>query len=134
VVNSTHGDAAAKVMKLTGGRGVDTAIEAVGIPATFALCQDIVAAGGTIANVGVHGCKVDLQLQKLWSHNVTITTRLVDTVSLPTLLKIVQSKKLDPQRLITHRYPMEQALEAYDTFRHAAATKALKVILHMAVD
>ena len=62
-------------MKLTGGRGVDTAIEAVGIPATFKLCEDIVAPGGTIANVGVHGVKVDLHLERLWSHNVTITTR-----------------------------------------------------------
>jgi tetratricopeptide (TPR) repeat protein len=79
-VNSAQGDAAQQVMKLTGGRGVDTAIEAVGIPATFTLCEDIVAPGGIIANVGVHGCKVDLHLERLWLHNVTITTRLVDTV------------------------------------------------------
>ena len=68
-------------MELTGGRGVDTAIEAVGIPATFELCEGIVAPGGTIANVGVHGAKVELHLETLWAHNITITTRLVDTVS-----------------------------------------------------
>ena len=79
-INSANGNAAKQVMKLTHGRGVDTAIEAVGIPATFELCEDIVAPGGTIANVGVHGCKVDLHLEKLWSHNISITTRLVDTV------------------------------------------------------
>ena len=94
-------------MKLTGGRGVDTAIEAVGIPATFELCEDIVAPGGTIANVGVHGCKVDLHLERLWSHNVTITTRLVDTVSIPMLLKTVQSKRIDAKQLITHRFKLE---------------------------
>ena len=60
------GKAAETVMKLTGGRGVDVAIEAVGVPATFEICQDIVAPGGTIANVGVHGVKVDLHLEKLW--------------------------------------------------------------------
>ena len=68
-------------MKLTGGRGVDTAIEAVGVPASFITCEDIVAPGGTIANVGVHGAKVDLHLERLWSQNITITTRLVDTVT-----------------------------------------------------
>lgn len=62
-VNSADGNATQQVMKLTGGRGVDTAIEAVGIPTTSKLCQDIVAAGGTVANVGVHGVKVDLHLE-----------------------------------------------------------------------
>ena len=116
-------------MNLTGGRGVDTAIEAVGVPATFQLCQDIVAAGGNIANVGVHGVKVDLHLEKLWSHNITITTRLVDTVSIPLLLKTVQSKRIDAKQLITHHFKLDQILDAYDTFDKASDTKALKVII-----
>jgi len=128
-VNSSDGNAAQLVMKLTEGRGVDTAIEAVGIPATFTLCEDIVAAGGTIANVGVHGSKVDLHLERLWSHNITITTRLVDTVSIPMLLKSLQSKRIDAKQLITHRYRLDQILQAYDTFGSAADTKALKVII-----
>ena len=128
-VNSAAGDAAQQVMKLTDGRGVDTAIEAVGIPATFELCQEIVAAGGTIANIGVHGVKADLHLERLWSHNVTITTRLVDTVSIPMLLKTVQSKRIDATQLITHHFRMSEILQAYDTFGKAADTKALKVII-----
>jgi len=128
-VNSSTGDAAQQVMALTDNHGVDTAIEAVGIPATFKICQDIVAAGGTIANVGVHGVKVDLHLEKLWSHNVTITTGLVDTNSIPMLLKTVQSKRVDARQLITHRFKFSQILEAYDTFANAASTKALKVII-----
>ena len=128
-VNSAAGDAAQQVMKLTGGRGVDTAIEAVGIPATFELCQEIVAAGGTVANVGVHGVKADLHLERLWSHNVTITTRLVDTVSIPMLLKTVQSRRIDAKQLITHRFKLDQILQAYETFGNAADTKALKVII-----
>jgi alcohol dehydrogenase len=129
IVNSTDGKAAEQVMKLTGGRGVDTAIEAVGIPATFELCQDIVAPGGTIANVGVHGVKVDLHLERLWSHNVTITTRLVDTVTIPMLLKTVQSKRIDAGKLITHHFKLDQILQAYETFGKASSTKALKVII-----
>lgn len=129
IVNSSHEDAAAAIRALTGGRGVDTAIEAVGVPATFELCQDIVAAGGVIANVGVHGHKADLHLERLWSQNITITTRLVDTVTTPMLLKTVTAGKVDPQRLITHRFSLAAILEAYDTFGRAAETNALKVLI-----
>ena len=129
-VDSSTGDAAAAVMELTGGRGVDTAIEAVGIPATFVLCEKIVAAGGTIANVGVHGAKVDLHLETLWAHNISITTRLVDTATTSMLLKTVQAKKIDPARLITHRFKFSEIMAAYETFGSAAANKALKVIIN----
>lgn len=132
ILNSKKGDAAKQVMAMTGGRGIDVAIEAVGVPATFNLCEDIVAAGGVIANIGVHGVKVDLHLERLWSHNITITTRLVDTVTTPMLLKTVQSKKIDAKALITHRFTLDKILEAYDTFGNAAGTKALKVIINAA--
>lgn len=128
-VNSTDGKADAAVLKLTGGRGVDTAIEAVGIPATFELCEKIIAPGGTIANIGVHGVKVDLHLENLWDRNLTITTRLVDTVSTPMLLNVLQSKKLDANLLITHHFKLTDVLDAYETFGHAADTQALKVII-----
>ncbi|APR95267.1 alcohol dehydrogenase GroES domain-containing protein [Pandoraea thiooxydans] len=118
-----------EIQRLTGGAGVDTAIEAVGVPATFQLCEEIVAAGGVIANVGVHGVKADLHLEKLWDRNIAITTRLVDTASTPMLLKTVQAGKLDPLKLITHRFKLDEALEAYRTFGQAAATQALKVII-----
>ncbi len=128
-VNSKDGKAAEKVKALTAGRGADTAIEAVGLPATFLLCEDLVAPGGIIANVGVHGTKVDLHLEHLWSENIAITTRLVDTVTTPMLLKTVQSKKIDPKLLITHRFKLDKILDAYETFGHAASTGALKVII-----
>jgi len=128
-VNAKDANAAEAVMKMTGGRGVDTAIEAVGVPASFITCENIVAPGGTIANVGVHGAKVDLHLERLWAQNITITTRLVDTVSTPMLLKTVQAGKIDPKRLITHRFKLASILDAYDTFGQAASTHALKVII-----
>jgi alcohol dehydrogenase len=129
VVNNTDGRALEKVLKMTRNRGVDTAIEAVGIPATFELCEEIVAPGGTIANIGVHGTKVDLHLEHLWDRNITITTRLVDTVSTPLLLDSVRSHKIDPKLLITHRFKFERILDAYETFADAAKTHALKVII-----
>jgi len=128
-VNSGDGQAAAAVMRMTDGQGVDTAIEAVGIPATFELCQEIVAAGGTIANIGVHGKKVDLHLERLWDRNLCITTRLVDTSSTPMLLKTLCSHRLDPKPLITHRFKFDQILDAYETFANAAKTRALKVLI-----
>jgi alcohol dehydrogenase len=117
------------VQALTGGKGVDTAMEAVGIPATFELCQYLIAPGGVIANIGVHGVKADLHLEDLWSKNITITTRLVDTVSTPMLLKTVQAEKVDPKKLITHRFKLDDIMEAYDVFGRAADTGALKVII-----
>src|ERR1700689_1843665 len=103
-INSTDGKAFQAVMKLTNRRGVDTAIEAVGVPATFQLCEQIIAPGGVIANIGVHGVGVELHLEKLWDRNISITTRLVDTASTPMLLKILGSHKIDPKLLITHRF------------------------------
>jgi alcohol dehydrogenase len=129
VVNSADGNAVETIMEMTGKRGVDTAIEAVGIPATFELCEKIIAPGGTIANIGVHGTKVALHLERLWDSNLTITTRLVDTVSTPMLLNILRSHKIDPKLLITHRFKLDHILDAYETFGHAAKTKALKVII-----
>jgi len=129
VVNSTDGKAAETVMKMTGGRGVDTAIEAVGIPATFELCEQIVAPGGIIANIGVHGHPVSLHLERLWDRNMAITTRLVDTASTPMLLNILRSGKIDPKRLITHRFKFDRILDAYEAFANAATTKALKVLI-----
>jgi alcohol dehydrogenase len=131
-VNSRDGKAKEKIMDITGGKGVDVAIEAVGVPATFELCEDIVTAGGHIANIGVHGKSVDLHLEKLWSQNVTITTRLVDTVTTPMLLKSVASGKLKPKQLITHEFKLDDVMKAYDTFGNAAKEKALKVLLKAA--
>lgn len=128
-INSANENAVEKIMKLTNDKGVDTAIEAVGAPATFELCEAIISAGGHIANIGVHGKSVTLHLETLWSRNISITTRLVDASTTPMLFKIVQSGKLEPKKLITHRFKLEQVVEAYETFGNAAKEKALKVLL-----
>ncbi len=129
IINSGNENAVKDVMDLTNDKGVDVAIEAVGVPVTFELCQEIVNTGGHIANVGVHGKSTILHLEKLWSKNITITTGLVDTFSTPMLFKNVQSGKLEPKKLITHHFKLEQIIQAYDTFEHASKEKALKIIL-----
>lgn len=128
-VRSRDGKVVEKVMELTGGKGVDVAIEAVGVPATFEICESIVAPGGHIANIGVFGEPVDLHMERLWSQNVTITTRLVDTVTTPMLLKSVEAGSLHPEQLITHHFKLNEIIKAYDTFSRAKEEKALKVVL-----
>jgi len=129
VINSTDGKAVGKVMAMTSGKGVDVAIEAVGMAETFGLCQEIIGAGGHIANIGVHGASVTLHLEKLWSQNITITTRLVDAVTTPLLLKTVMAGRLQPKQLITHHFTLGDIINAYDTFGNAGREHALKVIL-----
>jgi alcohol dehydrogenase len=129
VVNNGHEDAIARVMELTDGRGVDTAIEAVGVPETFELCTELIRAGGRVANVGVHGCSATLHLEKLWIRNVLITTGLVDTFTTPRLLQLIEGGRLDPTPFATLRFQLEDTMEAYDVFADAASTQALKVVL-----
>jgi alcohol dehydrogenase len=128
-VNNDDGTAIEKVMAMTENRGVDVAIEAIGIPASFDICQAIVTAGGHIANIGVHGKPVQLNIDKLWSHNITLTTGLVDTVTTPMLLKTVMSGTLQPKKLVTHHFALKDVMKAYDTFGNAMKERALKVII-----
>jgi alcohol dehydrogenase len=129
ILNSNKENVFERVMSLTQNKGADVAIEAVGVPATFELCEKLIAPGGHIANVGVHGKTVSLHLESLWSKNITITTRLVDTSTTQMLLKTVTSKKINPAKLITHHFALDDIMNAYDTFQHAEREKSLKVIL-----
>ncbi len=114
---------------MTDGLGVDVAIEAVGVPATFDACTRIVRPGGSVANVGVHGAPVELALQDLWISDISITMGLVSTSTTPMLLKLVAQHKLAAERFGTHPFSIDEVLDAYDTFGRAAETKALKVVI-----
>jgi alcohol dehydrogenase len=129
VVSSSDGKAAERVMALTQGAGVNVAIEAVGLPATFDICQAIIGPGGRIANVGVHGKAVELHLERLWSLNMTLTTRLVDAGTTPMLLRMIQSGRLDAKKLVSHRFTLSEGMKAYDTFANAARQHAVKVVI-----
>jgi alcohol dehydrogenase len=129
VVNSLDGKAAEKVMALTNGAGVDVAIEAVGLTATFDICQAIIAPGGHIANVGVHGTSVELHLEKLWASNITLSTRLVDAGTTPMLLGMVQSGRIAAKKLVSHHFELAEIIKAYDTFRNASREHAIKVVI-----
>ncbi|WKB35315.1 zinc-dependent alcohol dehydrogenase family protein [Terrilactibacillus sp. S3-3] len=129
VINSRTEDPVKRIFELTENKGVDVAMEAVGIPATFDICQSILKPGGSLANIGVHGSPVELQAQKLWIQNIKITMGLVNTNTTPLLLKTVVSDKIQPEKLITHHFTFDEIIDAYDVFGNAAKEKALKVII-----
>jgi alcohol dehydrogenase len=122
-------DPGAAVAALTGGRGADVVVEAVGVPESFELATRLVSPGGRVANVGVHGRPVTLHLEDLWIKNVTITTGLVDTSSTPTLLAMLATGQLVTRNLVTHHFPLAEMLDAYRMFGEAASSGALKIVL-----
>jgi alcohol dehydrogenase len=128
-INNGSEDAVARVMELTDGLGADVAFEAVGVPQSFELSAELIRPGGRVANIGVHGCSAELHLEKLWIRDVTITTGLVDTFSIPQLMRLIASGRLDPSLFATHRFALGDTMAAYDTFADAANTGALKVVL-----
>jgi alcohol dehydrogenase len=129
VLDSDAAAALEVVQSITGGLGADVVMEAVGIPATFEMCTTLVRPGGRVANIGVHGAPAILHLETLWIKNVTITTGLVDTSTTPRLLRLLADHHLDPTPIITHRFGLDQFMEAYDVFSKPAETGALKVVL-----
>ena len=129
-VNSGSADWKEQVFALTDGLGVDVAIEAVGIPQTFTMTTQIVRQGGSVANVGVHGKPVELPINDLWIKNIDISMGLVNTNTLPMLLKLVAEHKLPADKFVTHEFSFDQILEAYEVFGNAAEHGALKVLIH----
>ena len=123
-------NAVSEIMAMTDGLGVDVAIEAVGYPETLRTAASLVRPGGTIANVGVHGVPVELPMEEMWIRNVTMTMGLVDTVSIPTLLTMVASGRIPAEKMGTHTFALDDIVEAYDVFAHAADHLALKVVIN----
>jgi alcohol dehydrogenase len=118
-----------EILALTDGQGVEVAIEAVGVPATFDLCTRIVRPGGTVANVGVHGAPTTLHLEELWIKNITITTGLVSGSTIPVLLQLARDGRIEAEKLGTHRFALGDIMEAYDVFGAADEHDALKVVI-----
>jgi alcohol dehydrogenase len=115
----------ADVMELT---GVDVSIEAVGYPETLLTAASVVRRGGTIAKIGVHGARLHA-LQGMWSQDVTLIVGLVDTVSMPALLKMVAGGCIPAEKTGTHWFTFARMGEACDVLSNAAGSSALKVVI-----
>lgn len=128
-INSGEPDWKDQVRALTKGRGADVVMEAVGIPVTLESAFDVVRPYGFVANIGVHGHPVTLPIDRLWIENITITMGLVDGVSAPMLIDLVEEGVLDIKAMGTHTFALDEIVAAYDVFGNAAKEKALKVVL-----
>jgi len=128
-VNNAVADPLDAVRSLSDGLGADVTIEAVGEPETFELAVRLTRPGARIANIGVHGKPAALHLEDQWTRDITVTTGLVDTYSIPMLLRLLVSRQLDTRKFITHRFGLDELDHAYDVFSHAGDTGALKVVL-----
>ncbi|KAJ5778772.1 hypothetical protein N7520_002018 [Penicillium odoratum] len=103
-------------MQLTDGHVIDSVIEIVGIPVTFALCQEIVGVVGRIANVGEHGTKENLHLERLWDdRNIGIHMSLVNATTTSRLLRLVESGAFDAGSRVTHHMLLRCATKALET-------------------
>jgi alcohol dehydrogenase len=118
-----------KVMALTAGLGVDVVIEAVGVPETLEAAFRVVRPGGHVANAGVHGKGFTLPIHDLWIQNITFTTGLVDTVTIPILLSLIQAGRLHPETMGTHRFRLADMEAAYEVFADASKHNCLKTVI-----
>ena len=123
IVDFTRLDPAREILKLTGGRGVDSAIEAVGNSDSFAGCVKATRPGGTISNVGYHGKGDVVPIPRLeWGVGMadkTIRTGLCPggRERMERLLRLLQRKRVDPSPLTTHRFPFSEVDRAFEMMR-----------------
>jgi alcohol dehydrogenase len=118
-----------EILAMTGLLGVDVAIECVGYPESLTTALSVVRPGGNVANVGVHSGPVSIAMQDLWIKNINLSMGLVNTTSIPTLMKMVASGRLPAEKMGTHKFKFSEFDQAYEVFSNAATNKAIKVIL-----
>lgn len=119
IIDFTKEDPVEAIRKATGGKGVDTAIEALGTPKTFAACVSATRPGGTISNVGYHGDGDTVPIPRLdWGVGMsdkTIRTALCPGGSerMSRLMRLIQTKRVDPLPMTTHRFKFADIMKAF---------------------
>jgi alcohol dehydrogenase len=115
-------DPVARVMELTGGRGAEVAIEALGTQQTFESCLRSLRPGGTLSSLGVYSGKVELPLDAfaagLGDHRIVTTLCPGGKERMRRLMGVVASGRADLRPLVTHRFPLDRIEEAYELFGH----------------
>lgn len=126
--DNTDGNAAERVLQATGGEGVDFAIECIGTPVGWAICERIVRCYGEVSILGVHGQPVALNLQRMWDKNVSIHTGNVGGHSTQWFLEHIHQGRIDASKLISNTFRLREILHAYRWFHQNH--DSLKVILY----
>jgi threonine dehydrogenase-like Zn-dependent dehydrogenase len=120
VIDFTQEDPVAAIKRLTGGRGVDVAIEALGTQGTFENCVAATRPGGIISSLGVYGGKIEIPLEGyvygIGDKQILSSLCPGGKERMRKLMEMVRQGRLDLKPLITHRFSLDQIEEAYDLF------------------
>ena len=120
VVDFTKVDAVEEIMRLTDGRGVDVAIEALGRQETFEAALRVLRPGGTLSSLGVYSSDLRIPLGPflagLGDHTIVTTLCPGGKERMRRLMEVIASSRLDARPLVTHRFKLDQIEQAYDLF------------------
>jgi alcohol dehydrogenase len=122
VVDASRQDPVDEIMRLTGGRGVDVAIEALGTQSTFEACLRVLRPGGTLSSLGVYSTDLRIPLDAfaagLGDHRIVTTLCPGGKERMRRLMSVIQSGRLDLSPLVTHHFRLDDIEAAYDLFGH----------------
>ena len=119
-VNFNTQDPVQAIMNATNGRGVDVAIEALGTEATFQSCMRVLKPGGTLSSLGVYANDIHIPVNSF--HAGLADQKMITTLCpggkerMRRLLGVISTKRVELKSLVTHRFKLNQILEAYDLF------------------
>jgi len=120
VLDFTQGDVVSQIRRLTGGRGVDVAIEALGTQSTFENALRVLRPGGTLSSLGVYSGKLSVPLEPfaagLGDHKIVTTLCPGGKERMRRLIELVRHGRLDLTPLLTHTFSLEDITEAYRVF------------------
>ncbi|QDV09918.1 NADP-dependent isopropanol dehydrogenase [Planctomycetes bacterium Poly30] len=122
VINFHSMDPVEEIMRLTNGRGVDVAIEALGTQATFEACLRVLKPGGTLSSLGVYSENLTIPLDAfvagLGDHKIVTSLCPGGKERMRRLMEVISSGRVDLTPLVTHHYKLDDIVEAYDLFSH----------------
>lgn len=120
VIDFKAADPVDRILELTGGRGVDVAIEALGTQATFESCLRVLRPGGTLSSLGVYSSDLRIPLDAfasgLGDYKIATTLCPGGKERMRRLMAVIGSGRIDLNPLVTHRFRLEQIDEAYELF------------------
>jgi threonine dehydrogenase-like Zn-dependent dehydrogenase len=115
-------DVVEEILRLTGGRGVDSSIEALGLQSTFESALRVLKPGGTLSSLGVYSEDLKIPLSAfaagLGDHKINTALCPGGKERMRRLMNVIQSGRVDLGVMVTHQYKLDNIVEAYDLFSH----------------
>jgi len=122
VVDFSRVDPVEEILRITDGRGVDVAIEALGLQETFESCLRVLKPGGTLSRLGVYSKELRFPLDAfaagIGDHKIVTSLCPGGKERMRRLMNVIETGRVDLEPLVTHRYRLDDIVEAYDLFGH----------------